>query len=75
VEALWMDISEGYERNAKEKHNKDNNTNTHCLKLTMALYGLVQAVRHWWKKLKEVLATLNYISDPCLFIKKENEKR
>jgi hypothetical protein len=68
----------GYERYVKEKHKKDINTKTHCLKMTKAFYGLVQAARHWWKKFKEVLETLNYIpsrADPCLFIKKENEKR
>jgi hypothetical protein len=27
----------------------------------MAIYGLVQAARQLWKKLKEVLATLNFI--------------
>jgi hypothetical protein len=46
--------------------------------LTKAIHGLVQSARQWWKKFKEVLKTLNYISsraDPCLFIKKENEKR
>jgi hypothetical protein len=62
----------------KEKHKKDINTNTHCLNLTKAIYGLVQSKRQWWKKFKEVLETLNYIpsrADPCLFIKKENEER
>jgi hypothetical protein len=45
--------------------------------LTKAIYGLVQAARHWWKRFKEMLATLNYIlsqADPCLFIETENEK-
>jgi hypothetical protein len=77
-EDLWMAIPEGYERYVKEKHKKDINTKTHCLKLTKAIYGLVQAAMQWWKKFKEVLETLNYIpskADPCLFIKNENEKR
>jgi hypothetical protein len=62
----------------KEKHKKDIDTNTHYLKFTIAIYGLVQAARQWWKKFKEVLETLNYIpsrADLCLFNKKENEKR
>jgi hypothetical protein len=77
-EDLWMAITEEYYRNAKEKHNKDININTHCLKLTKAIYGLEQAARQWWKKFEEVLATLNCIpiqADPCLFIKQGNEKR
>jgi hypothetical protein len=46
-EDLWMAIPEGYERYVKEKHNKDINTNTHCLKLTKAIHDLVQAERKW----------------------------
>jgi hypothetical protein len=56
-----MAIPEGYERYAKEKDKKDINTNTHCLQLTKAIYGLVQAARQWWKKFKAVLEILNYI--------------
>jgi hypothetical protein len=44
-EDLWMAIPEGYLRYVKEKHKKDNNTKTHCLKMTKAIYGLVQAAR------------------------------
>jgi hypothetical protein len=50
-----MAIAEGYEKYVKEKHKKDIDTNAHCLKLTKAIYGLVQAARQWWKKFKEVL--------------------
>jgi hypothetical protein len=77
-EDLWMVIPEGYERYVKEKHNKDIDTKTHCLKLTKAIDGLVQSAQQWWKKFREVLETLNYIprrADPCLLIKQENEKR
>jgi hypothetical protein len=69
-----MAIPEGYEKYVKEKHKKDIHTNTHFLKLTKAIYGLVQAARQWWKKFKDVLATLNYIpsrADSCLLIRKK----
>jgi hypothetical protein len=56
-----MVIPEGYDRYVKEKHNKDINTDTHCLKVTKAIYGLVQAAIQWWKKFKEVLATIKFI--------------
>jgi hypothetical protein len=46
-EDLWMAIPEGYERYVKEQHNKDINTKKHCLKLTKAIYGLIQAARKW----------------------------
>jgi hypothetical protein len=42
-EDLWMAIPEEYERYVKEKHKKDIDTNTHCLKMTKAIYGLFQA--------------------------------
>jgi hypothetical protein len=70
-----MAIPEGYERYVKEKHKKNINTKTHCLKLKKSIYGFVQRARQWWKNFKEVLETLNFIpnrADPCLFIKKEN---
>jgi hypothetical protein len=69
-----MAIPEGYEIYVKGQHNKEINTKPHCLKLTKAIYGLVQVARQWWKKFKEVLATLKYIpsrDDPCLFIKQK----
>jgi Reverse transcriptase (RNA-dependent DNA polymerase) len=42
--------------------------------LERAIYGLVQAARQWRKKFKGVLKELSYNasrSDPCLFIRKE----
>jgi hypothetical protein len=77
-EKLWMELPDGYIRYLKEKCLRNNtiyiniSSQTHCLLLTKAIYGLVQAARQWWKKFKEVLRTLYYFpsrADPCLFIK------
>jgi hypothetical protein len=49
---------------------------SHVLLLKRAIYGLVQAVRQWWKKFKVVMATCDYYpskSDPFLFIKKASD--
>jgi Reverse transcriptase (RNA-dependent DNA polymerase) len=46
-EELWMTIPEGYTKYLKAKHNKIIDSNTHCLKLKRAIYGLVQAARQW----------------------------
>jgi Reverse transcriptase (RNA-dependent DNA polymerase) len=73
-----MAIPDGHDKFLKEKHKKDIDTTTHCLKLIKAFCSLVQAERQWWKKLKEVLAIFHYIpsqADPCLFIRKENKRR
>ena len=40
--------------------------------INKSIYGLVQAARQWWKKLKEIILSLGYkacVADPCLFIK------
>jgi Reverse transcriptase (RNA-dependent DNA polymerase) len=76
-EDLWMAIPDGYDKYLKEKHKKNTDTTTHCLKLTKVIYGLVQAARQWWKKFKEVLAIFHYIPsrvDPCLFIRMEDKR-
>jgi Reverse transcriptase (RNA-dependent DNA polymerase) len=73
-EELWMEIPEGYPKYLLEIHNKVIDPKTHCLLLTKAIYGLVQAARQWWKKFKEVLLGLGYKAsraDPCLFIKQD----
>jgi hypothetical protein len=44
-EDLWMDIPDGYPKHFQEKHGKQLDNHTHCLKLTKAIYGLVQAAR------------------------------
>ena len=75
-EELWMEIPDGYIQFLNETYPQNSYSNmsakTHCLLLTKAIYGLVQAARQWWKKFKEVLGTLFYFpskADPCLFIK------
>ncbi len=71
-EELWMQLPEGYSEYVKEKSGRIISPATHCVKLTKALYGLVQAACQWWKKFKEVMKQLKYIPsevDPCLFIK------
>jgi Reverse transcriptase (RNA-dependent DNA polymerase) len=73
-EELWMELPEGYSRFRKERHIEDIDRTKHCLLLTKAIYGLVQAARQWWKKFKGVLSTLGYHpsrADPCLFIKED----
>jgi Reverse transcriptase (RNA-dependent DNA polymerase) len=59
-EELWMEIPEGYPKYLLETHNRVIDPKTHCLLLTKAIYGLVQAARQWWKKFKEVLLSLGY---------------
>ena len=48
-EELLMAIPDGYPEYMKEKHNIVIAPKTQCLKLTKAIYGLVQAARQWWK--------------------------
>jgi hypothetical protein len=40
-EDLWMVIPDGYQNYVKEKFNENIDPETHCLKLTRAIYGLV----------------------------------
>jgi hypothetical protein len=72
-EVLWMIIPNGYRDYVKEKFNEDIDPKTLCLKITRAIYGLVQAARQWWTKFIHVLSCIGYFpsqADPCLFIKK-----
>ena len=58
-----MEIRSGYKEVYQEVE-KDT-----VLKLQMAMYGLVQAARQWFKRLSEVLISLGLKpceSDPCL---------
>jgi Reverse transcriptase (RNA-dependent DNA polymerase) len=68
-----MQIPEGYVRYMKEVHKKIIYPTTHVLLLQMAIYGLVQAARQWWKQFKEVMTGCNYYpskADPCVVMKK-----
>jgi phage-related holin len=44
-EDLWMVISDGYQDYVKEMFNENIDSKTHCLKITRAIYGLVQAAK------------------------------
>jgi hypothetical protein len=43
VEELWMELPEGYSSFRKEKYKDEIDRTKHCLRLTKAIYGLVQA--------------------------------
>jgi Reverse transcriptase (RNA-dependent DNA polymerase) len=55
-EEIYMRIPEGYVRYMLEVHSKNIDPSTHVLLLKKAIYGLVQAASHWWKKFKESMA-------------------
>jgi Reverse transcriptase (RNA-dependent DNA polymerase) len=76
-EEIWMQLPDGYSEYCATFQNKKIYSNIHCVKLQKALNGLVQAVRQWWKKFKEVMKSIHYIpsaADPCLFINTSNNK-
>jgi len=63
LEEIYMEIPSGY-KEVYQDPGKDT-----VLKLQMAMYGLVQAARQWFKRLSDVLITLGFKpceSDPCL---------
>jgi len=65
-----MEIPSGY----KEVYVEPGNDKV--LGLKMAMYGLGQAARQWFKRLSDVLITLGYNpceSDPCLMYRIDNE--
>ena len=62
-EEIYMEIPSGY-KEVYQEAKRDT-----VLKLQMAMYGLVQAARQWFKRLSDVLITLGFTpceSDPCL---------
>jgi len=69
-EEIYMEIPMGYkEVYADPGHDK-------VLVLKMAMYGLVQAARQWFKHLSDVLITLGFNtceSDPCLMYRIDEE--
>jgi Reverse transcriptase (RNA-dependent DNA polymerase) len=76
-EEIWMQLPDGYIEYCVIYQNKRIDSNTHCVKLQKALYGLVQAARKWLKKFKEVMKSFDYVSspaDPCLFINSSTNK-
>ena len=73
-----MAFPDGYEEYLKIEKGEHYGANEYCLLLVMALYGLVQAARQWYKKITSLFAKLNFFpspADPCLFVraKKGNE--
>jgi len=69
-EEIYMEIPTGY----KEVYEDPGNDKVLVLK--MAMYGLVQAVRQWFKRLSDVLITLGFNpceSDPCLMYRINEE--
>ena len=69
-EEIYMRLPDGLEKFEKVNKNED------CLVLNKAIYGLIQAARQFYKKLKKVLVKdlkfENCKSDPCLFFNKTN---
>ena len=69
-EEIHMEIPSGYKEVYQEPERDI------VLKLQMAMYGLVQAARQWFKCLSDVLIKLGFTpceSDPCLMYR-INEK-
>ena len=55
---------------------KNVNNSVDCLKLVKCIYGLVQAARQFFRKLKEVLVKLGFKTskaDPCLLLKRDEK--
>ena len=66
-EEIFMDLPEGLKY---MEGNKEVNEGMHCVELKKSIYGLVQAAREWWKKLKKTLETIGFKGgnvDPCVF--------
>jgi len=62
-EEIYMEIPSGYKEVYQEAEKGT------VLKLQMAMYGLVQAARQWFKRLSDILISFKFKpckSDPCL---------
>ena len=71
-EEIYMEFPDGYEAFLKEERREEYSSTEYCLLLLMALYGLVQAARQWYKKITSIFAKLHFFpsnADPCLFIR------
>ena len=69
-EEIYMEIPMGYKEVYADLGNDK------VLVLKMAMYGLVQATRQWFKRLSDVLITLRFNpcdSDPCLMYRIDEE--
>jgi hypothetical protein len=55
-----MELPEGYEKFLKVHHGKNIPSKTHCVLLLRALYGLVYAACHWYKKITSILGKLDF---------------
>ena len=71
-EEIYMEFPDGYEDYLKIERGENYSSEEYCLLLRMALYGLVQAARQWYKKITSLFGKLDFFpspADPCLFVK------
>ena len=76
-EEIYMEFPDGYEEYLKLEKGVNYSPNEYCVLLLMALYGLVQAARQWYKKITSIFAKLHFFpsaADPCLFIRKTDNQ-
>jgi hypothetical protein len=60
-EEIYMQIPDVHVRYMKKIHNKVIDPKTHVLLLKKAIYGLVQAARLCWKKLRESHGRMQFL--------------
>ena len=68
-EDIYMDCPPGLQETLGE------DVRNKCLQLLKATYGLVQAARQFWKKMIEILTSLEFeqsLADPCLLVRKND---
>ena len=69
-EEIFMKVPEGYRECGYEIGDDE------ILELLMAIYGLIQAARQWWKKFMTLLEGIGFVrslADPCL-VKRTDKK-
>ncbi|MGL4341969.1 MAG: reverse transcriptase domain-containing protein, partial [Lactococcus lactis] len=72
-EEIYMEFPDGYEEFLKTERGEKYSSDEYCVLLFMALYGLVQAARQWYKKITSIFAKLHFFpstADPCLFVRR-----